>query len=133
MQYETFLERVQQEANLDNRDDAEQLITVIFATLAEPLSRDETNRLASQLPSELKRLLNSRLEKPTHFQTWESYNPEEFYNRVKGRLNISYQQGVQQVTAVMRVLVEAVPNTIISGMLKDLPEGYSTLFTQMQR
>ena len=129
MQYNEIVKRVQERANLDSQAEAGQLIEVIITALAEPLSREETNRLASQLPGELKTLLARNREEPIPAkQTMQTFEVEEFYNRVKGRLGVSYQQGVEQVQAVMSVVREAVPQSIIASVLRDLPEGYSKLF-----
>jgi uncharacterized protein (DUF2267 family) len=129
MQYDEFINKVQERARLETRDEAVQLTEITLAALAEPLSREETNRLASQLPGELKRLLEKHHEEPLPArQTMQSFHIEEYYNRVKGRLGVSYRQGVEQANAVMSVLLEAVPNTIISSMLQDLPDGYDQVF-----
>lgn len=129
MLYDEFINKVQDRAKLDAREDAEQLVAVTMTTLAEPLSREETNRLASQLPGELKQLLEKHHEEPIPAkQTMQSFNIEEYYNRVKARLGVSYREGVEQTNAVMSVLLEAVPNTIVASMLQDLPDGYDQVF-----
>lgn len=129
MQYDDFVEKVRERANLETREQAEHLIEVAMVALAEPLGREETNRLGSQLPVELKRLLASNREEPIPAKrTMQSFQVEEYYNRVKGRLDVSYRQGVEQANAVMSVLLEAVPNSIIAGMLGDLPDGYDKFF-----
>jgi len=129
MQYDEFLKRVQERANLDSQEETEQLIEVVMTALAEPLSREETNRLASQLPAQVKNVLARNREEPIPAkQTMRSFEPEEFYNRVKGRLSVSYQRGVEQSQAVMTVVREAVTPSIIDSLLQDLPDGYETLF-----
>ena len=131
MQYDEFIKLVQERAKLDSREDAERLIGITMVTLAEPMSREETNRLASQLPVQIKRLLEGHHEEPIPAkQTMRSFEIEEFYNRVKGRLGVSYQQGVDQVRAVMTVVREAVTPGIIDSLLQDLPDGYESLFTR---
>lgn len=128
MQFEEFVNRVQERANVD-RDEAAQLIDIVMTVLAEPLSRDETNLLASQLPAEVKTVLARNREEPIPSkQTMRSYSVEEFHNRVKARLGVRYQQGVAQAQAVLSVVGEAVPESVIDAVLRDLPEGYGPLF-----
>jgi uncharacterized protein (DUF2267 family) len=129
MQYEEFVEKVRERANLETREEADHLIEVAFVALAEPLSREETNSLAAQLPAEIKRLLATNREEPIPAKrTMQTFDVEEYYNRIKARLGVSYRQGVEQANAVMSVLLEAVPNTVIASMLRDLPEGYDQVF-----
>jgi uncharacterized protein (DUF2267 family) len=129
MQYDEFVQRVQERTNLDTRADVENLIEVTLVALAEPLSRDETNLLASQLPGEMKRILTQNREEPIPAKmTMRSFNAEEFHNRVKARLNVTYQQGKQLSHAVTSVITEAVTEPVIDNILEDLPEGYAPLF-----
>lgn len=133
MNYDEFVQRVQERANLETREETERLIEITMVALAEPLSREETNRLGSQLPGELKRILAANREEPIPAKrTMRSFDVEEFHNRVKGRLSVSYQQGVTLSYAVTSVITEAVTEPIIDGILQDLPDGYAPLFRQQQ-
>lgn len=126
MQYDEFIDRVQANAQFDDRQDAETLTAVTLATLAEPLSREATNLLASQLPKELKDLLTTHRAVP--LQGMQSYTLEEFNNRVKSRLSVTYQQGAALVYAVTTVLPDAVTPEVMERIQQDLPTEYASLF-----
>src|SRR5215207_4047813 len=92
MQYDEFINRVQQYANIDNRAYAERMTRVFLATLGEPLSREETVGLAAQLPKELKGALTQTEPLETALSDTFKIDLEEFYNRLKGRLDIPYAE-----------------------------------------
>ncbi len=57
MEYDEFIDRVQERLNLDSRDDAIRITEVTLATLGERLDRLERDQTAAQLPNELKAFL----------------------------------------------------------------------------
>ena len=128
MQYDEFIIRVQQYANLDDRDDAIRLTRVFLATLAEPLSREETVGLGAQLPKELKDALTESKPLETALSDTFKYDLEEFYNRLKGRLDVPYSEAVRLAKAVSRVLREAITGGQIGDVVKDLSEDWGELF-----
>jgi uncharacterized protein (DUF2267 family) len=98
MQYDEFIEQVQARSRTTDRREAERLTEIVLSTLTEPLSREITNRLSSQLPKELKQLVEKHHTDP--LQTMKQYGLEEFYNRVKSRLDVTYSEGVRMAQAV---------------------------------
>ena len=127
MQYDEIISRVQKYANLNNREEAERLMRIFLATLGEPLSRAETQQLEAQLPKELKDALYESKPLETARSDINQYSVEEFYNRLKGRLDVSYQEGVRQAKAVARVLREAVSSGQLRDMVDDLSEDWKEL------
>lgn len=127
MQYDEFLRQVQERAGLDSLDDARGLTETVLTTLAEPLSREVTNELAAQLPKELKTLLEEHHTDPV--RAMARYSAEEFVNRVKGRLDVTYQQGAELANAVLVVLRQAVSAGTMERVRADLPEDYERLFS----
>jgi uncharacterized protein (DUF2267 family) len=128
MQYDEFINRVQQYANIDNRAYAERMTRVFLATLGEPLSREETVGLAAQLPKELKDALTETQPLETALSDTFKIDLEEFYNRLKGRLDVPYAEAVRQAKAVSRVLREAVSGGQIGDVVRDLSEDWQELF-----
>jgi len=130
MQYDEFIERVQARAQLDSRQDVETLTAITLATLAEPLSREATNLLASQLPKALKDvLLTHRAVPDVHAQTMQTYSLEEFYNRIKSRLSVTFHQGAALAQAVTLVLPDAITSEVMERVKQDLPAEYQVLFS----
>jgi uncharacterized protein (DUF2267 family) len=129
MEYEEFINRVQRYANLDNRAYAERMTRIFLATLAEPLSREETKGLAAQLPKELKDALTETAPLETALSEPYKIDLEEFYNRLKGRLDVPYDEAVRQAKAVSRVLRESVSGGQIGDVVRDLSEEWGALFS----
>jgi uncharacterized protein (DUF2267 family) len=121
MDYDTFLRRVQEVAELPTRDDAERITRVVLNTLSERLHHTDRSALASQLPSALRALMEE------HTDT-DRYDLPEFYRRVALRADTSLADGEACARAVGSVLREAVTAGQIEEMLATLPEDYATLF-----
>jgi len=121
MDYDTFLQRVQEVAGLAARDDAERIARVVLGTLSERLYRTERGDLASQLPGELRSLMEA------HTDT-DRYDLQEFYRRVALRADVSLADGEAYARAVGAVLREAVTPGQIEKVLGTLPEDYVALF-----
>ena len=126
MQYSEFIDQVQERAELSDRQDAETLTSIVLATLAEPLSREATMLVASQLPGELKELMITHRAVP--HEGMQHYTLEEFHNRIKARLSVTFQQGVDAASAVTTVLAEAVTEGVMDQIKRDLPDEYRSLF-----
>ena len=75
MQYDDFIDRVQQRAGLNSQEGAVRAIRATLETLGERLSRAETRQLAAQLPKELRAYFHPRQES-------QIFPLEEFFNRV---------------------------------------------------
>ena len=86
MDYDTFLRRVQEVAELPTRDDAERITRVVLNTLSERLHHTDRSALASQLPSALRALMEE------HTDT-DRYDLPEFYRRVALRADTSLADG----------------------------------------
>lgn len=121
MDYDTFLQRVQQVAGLATREEAERITRVAFGTLSERLNRTERGDLASQLPGELRSVMEA------HTGT-DRYDLQEFYRRVALRADASLADGEAYARAVTAVLREAVTPGQIEEVLATLPEDYVELF-----
>lgn len=128
MQYDEFISRVQEYANLDSPDDARRLTEVFLSALGEPLGATETTQLTSELPKELKAAVTANKPRETAASDVFKYDLEEFYNRIKGRLDVPYHEGVRQAQAAARVLKEAVSSGQINDIVQELPDGWNALF-----
>ena len=103
MQYQQFLQRVQEQINAtepatQTQRAAEQAITATLQTLSERLTGGEATDLAAQLPEELKAPLERSAEEA------ERFSLEEFYERVAEREGVDLETARNDASAVMSVL-----------------------------
>lgn len=122
MDYEVFLRRVQETADLPTREEAERIARVVLGTLRERLDRTQRGDLASQLPGELRSFLEA------HTGT-DRYSLQEFYRRVALRADVSLADGETYARGVVGVLREAVTPGQIADVVDTLPEEYGELFS----
>ena len=122
MQIDEFITRVQEQAGLDTREEAEGITRAVLETLGERLDRKVRNGLEAQLPNELKDFLLARAEHT------DRYELSEFYNRVGARADLKYQDAAERTKQVFSVLRQAIPGGEIEDILEDLPGPYRELF-----
>lgn len=127
MKYEQFIERVQKQAHLASKIEAEHATRAALETLAECLPTEERFDAAAQLP----RGLALYLERP-FLGTWHQPTPskkrnfplEEFFQRMSIREDVSPETAREHAHAVMSVLVEAVSRGEFENIRKQLPIEY---------
>lgn len=122
MQFDDFINRVQEQTNLDTREEAIAITRALLETLGERLDRKTTNGVAAQLPDELKNFLLARQD------NIDRYPVEEFYNRIGARADLKYQEATERTVQVFSVLRQAIPDGEIQHILEDLPSEYEELF-----
>ncbi len=119
MDYKEFIDLVQKNSNLPDRDDAEQITRATLETLGEVLQHTERDDLAAQLPKELKSFLYER--------DHDLYQLQEFYRRVGARSNSGYYDAAERAKAVMQALADAVTPGALDQAMADLPAPYKDL------
>ena len=129
MQKEEFLNKVQDYGSLDSKDEALRMTDIFLATLGEWLYRTEARKLAAQLPKEFQDFLFKE-KKPEVTRADTVRHPlEEFYNRIKARADIGFNEGVRIAKAVAKVLEEAVSPGEMEDVLQKLPDDFNELFS----
>jgi uncharacterized protein (DUF2267 family) len=122
MQFDDFINRVQEETKLGTREEAIEITRAVLETLGERLDRKVRNGVAAQLPDELKEFLLARSDHT------DRYGLIEFYNRVGARADLKHQAAVTRTGQVVSVLRQAIPEGEIQDILEDLPDEYEELF-----
>jgi uncharacterized protein (DUF2267 family) len=122
MQFDEFINRVQEQTNLGTREEAIAITKAALETLGERLDRKARNGVEAQLPNELKEFLLARSENT------DQYDLAEFYNRVGARADLKYQDAVTRTRQVFAVLRQAIPAGEIQDILEDLPDEFEELF-----
>lgn len=130
MDYDEFVKRVEETAELDAPEKAQDAIRATLGTLGELLSRPERADLAAELHKPIKECLDAWLEHSTKgINRPHRFPLEEFYNRVSARAGIGYPAAVKRSLAVMGVLRQAVSQGQLDEAFRELPEEYGELLS----
>ena len=128
MEYDEFIGRVQERAELSSPDEAAAAVRATLGTLSEMLSPKERHDLAAELAKPLKDCLTLWVDRPPRELTHpHRFNLEEFYNRVAARSDVGYPAAVKHSQAVVQVLKEAVSRGELRDVLRELPDEYDEL------
>ncbi len=126
MQYQDFLQQVQDLARLD-ASAAERAMRATLSTLGETLYRTEQDDLAAQLAKDLRPLLSERDTPEANRQRVDRLSLETFYNRVAARAEVGYQQAVRQARAVMATLRTALDDGAWQKLRAQFPSEYDDM------
>lgn len=134
MEYNEFVKRVQDQAELAAPDEAAAAIRAVLGTLGEMLSPMERRHLAAQLHKSMKDYVTEWMERPPKEKGRpHRFNLEEFYHRVAARSEVRYPTAVRRSQAVMKVLREAVTPGELADIFRELPPEYEELLTGIPR
>lgn len=134
MEYDDFISRVQERAELDSPEEAAAAVKATLGTLGEMLSAKERRDLAAELSKPLKDCLTLWMERPPKEHTHpHRFNLEEFYHRVAARSEVRRPAAVKHARAVIRVLQEAVSPGELRDILRELPDEYEPLLSGRPR
>ena len=123
MRYDEFLGHVQHRARLGSRGEAERATRATLETLAERLVGGEAHDLASQLPPELARSLQS-----PDAGIGAKLTLEEFFELVSEREGVELEEATLHARVVIGVLTEAVSMGEIKDVRVQLPAAFAQLF-----
>jgi uncharacterized protein (DUF2267 family) len=121
MQYHEFVGQVQHRARLGTQGEAVRAIHATLETLGERLFGGEAHNLAAQLPQEI----GDYLERPIES---ESFDLDEFYDRVAMREGVDLPDALYHARAVIEVLREATSPDLMNKVMAQFPEEYTVLF-----
>lgn len=127
MQYQEFVNRVNEQMQTEAPGDAELAIQATMATLGERISGGEAENLAAQLPAELQ----TQLESGNYDENAEAFSLDEFYLRVGEREGTeSPDTAVAHARTVMQQLTRAVSGGELADIQRQLPEEFEPLFNK---
>lgn len=121
MEYHEFVGQVQHRARLGTEGEAVRAIHATLESLGERLFGGEAHNLAAQLPQEI----GDYLERPIES---ESFDLDEFYDRVSVREGVDLPDAVYHARVVIEVLREAVTPALMDKIMAQFPEEYNQLF-----
>lgn len=123
MQYEEFIERVQQRSALASFADAEEATRATLTVLGEYLTGGEGPDLASQLPQGVAEVLH---QQPPERSTIFSLN--DFLERVGEEEGVGIEEAQDHARAVVDVLEEAVTEGQMQDVRRQFPSEFNPLF-----
>jgi uncharacterized protein (DUF2267 family) len=123
MQYDEFVGRVHNRAQLASTGEAVKAIRATLQTLGERLFGDEADHVAAQLPEEIGTYL-TMIEDDER----ESFDLEEFFLRVAAKEPVDLPTATYHARVVMEVLQEAITAGELEDLRAQLPEDYKPLF-----
>ncbi len=124
MKKDEFLKKVQEKAQLDNKDEAVWVTDAVLKTLFERLTEKEAFDLASQLPQELKGIVGGAKEKIIKM------NRREFLGRVAELLKIDMAEAERYTKATFSVLKSAIQPGEIKDVLAQFPEDLAAMLAR---
>jgi uncharacterized protein (DUF2267 family) len=120
MHYQSIIENVQDACELGNTE-AARAVETFFETMGERLDKSERDKLADQLPGELKGCLYRR-------NYTVPFGLEEFYNRIAARLGLRYAAAVERVRCVAAKLPQSISEGNMERLCNALEDEYAELF-----
>lgn len=122
MQYHEFVGHVQNRARIGTTGDAVRAIHATLETLGERIDEGEAKHLAAQLPEEIGTYLEMA-------KTTESFELDEFFERVAKRETVDLPDSVHHARVVVDVLLEAVTPAQAAHLRAQLPGEYEKLLS----
>lgn len=122
MQYYEFVGHVQNRARLGSSGETVRAIHATLETLGERISEDEARHIAAQLPHEIGPYLEQA-------DKTESFELDEFFQRVAKKENVDYPDSVYHARVVIDVLLEAITPDQADHLRAQLPGEYEELLT----
>jgi uncharacterized protein (DUF2267 family) len=130
MTYDEIINRVQDYTGISDRKHAEQVLRAVLGTLGEIVYRTEERQMAAQLPKELKGVFHEYQPPERGMADRAAYPVEEFYNRVKARANVTFQESQRFTHQVLYVLQEAVSPGEIDDVIREMRPEFRKLFSR---
>ena len=126
MTYDKFVKEVQKRTELTDELEASTAITATLNTLAERLNPDEREKLADQLPEDLKKLVTITGEA-------DELSIDAFFDRVSQRMGAGREKAEIITDEVITILTEAITDGEVNDIKDQLPEEYRPLFETDRR
>lgn len=127
MRFHELVRRVQEEGDVDSKDEAVQAIQATLSGLGECLYRTERRHLASQLPKQAKEFLDEQVDSQVTREGAACLTLEEFYDRVGARADVSQSEAMDRAKAVVAVLRQALPDGEWRHIVKEMPKAFREL------
>ncbi len=123
MEYNAFLERVQQQGDFDSSSEAESAVRSIFTTFAQQLPPTAADQLRSELPPELASYFAENTQTST-----EAFSLDTFFGRLNDEAGLDMSTSSQYARAVMSALREELAPDEFQTLRTALPAEFISMF-----
>ena len=124
MQTTEIIEKVQQRAELDSADGANNTVIALLETLSLRDLKEEREDFATQLPKAFGQILTEHAP-----EVKERFDASEMVRRVAKKLDITLEESRTRTHAAFSVLMDAVADGQVTNLLNALPDDYATYAT----
>lgn len=122
MQYMEFIRKVSERSGIDEKEARKRTQAVLY-TLGERLSKSLRDKLASEIPNEMKDLVFGDWGERTN-----RFDLEDFYTRVVARAEIGYTTAVEETRCVLSLLKDNIPPGVMKDITVELPDEFQEVF-----
>ena len=122
MDYNEFIKKVKERAEIPTENEAVRAIAATLTTLAQRMAGGQPGNMAAQLPEGVKEFLNGVVGKGNDFPV------DEFFHRVAEREGVELAEGSKHARAVMVTIGEAISGGEAMHIMHQLPTEYAQLF-----
>lgn len=127
MQYDNILDALKTRLGIEELDVTEKDLRAVLQTLGERFKKDDREKLASQLPEELKESVFEKHSHETARQDYESISLDNFYIRCANRMDLGRDKAEARTNIIVDFLKDTGLEGVFKGALKNLPEEYKKL------
>ncbi|MEN6463685.1 MAG: DUF2267 domain-containing protein [Syntrophaceae bacterium] len=125
MQFAEFIRKVSERSGIDEKE-ARRRTRAVLNTLGERLGKSLRDKLASEIPREMKEFVFGDWGERTN-----RFDLEDFYTRVVARAGIGYTAAVEETRCVLSLLKESIPRGVMHDISAELPDEFQELFGRM--
>lgn len=122
MNYEEFVEQVQNLARIGSFGETEVAVQATLETLSTQISPEVASQVAQQLPPEVGQFLRIQNEKST-----SKLSVQQFYRRVSEKEHVEPPEAAHHAQAVMSIVNLVVPSEELNTLRRNLAEDYNEL------
>lgn len=125
MQYIEFIGRVSERSGIDMKEGRKRTQAVLY-TFGERLSKSLRDKVAAELPNELKTFIFGDWGERTN-----RFDLEDFYTRVVARTGIGYTTAVEETRCILSLLRESLTEGVVRDIFKELPDNFQEVFGRL--
>ncbi len=125
MQYAEFIRKVSERSGIDAKEARNRMQAVLY-TLGERLSKSMRDKLASEIPKEMKEFVYGDWGERTN-----RFDLEDFYTRVVARAGVGYTTAVEETRCVLSLLKDIIPPGVTKDIYTELPDNFQEIFGRL--
>jgi uncharacterized protein (DUF2267 family) len=117
-----FIRQVSERSGIDEKEARKRTQAVLY-TLGERLSKSMRDKLASEIPNEMKEFIFGDWGERTN-----RFDLEDFYTRVVARAGIDFTTAVEETRCILSLLKEVISSGVMQDINAELPDQFQEVF-----